>query len=238
ECRFIASNLDLGPDVQRLRTETRAEEWLQSYGASEAAGAIAYMEGHYLNFFGMQRAPDQPAFSYEELQVFDGFLPHLHRAVGLYTRLMRKNIGPSVERLALDRVKRGVIVCDASFRVVFRNTKANDILAKNVGLRLNDENMLVAHGNESARQFAIVLSSAIEAAGARGERGGQVVGGEHGAQRIPLVVAPLLGEAGPEGTTHGGLVTLHDGGCCPNIDNEWLRKLFGLTEAEAVVASE
>lgn len=238
ECRFIASNLDLGPDVQRLRTETRAEEWLQSYGASEAAGAIAYMEGHYLNFFGMQRAPDQPAFSYEELQVFDGFLPHLHRAVGLYTRLMRKNIGPSVERLALDRVKRGVIVCDASFRVVFRNTKANDILAKNVGLRLNDENMLVAHGNESARQFAIVLSSAIEASMARRDMDDQVFRLEHGPQRITLVVTPLLGKAGAEGMTHGALVTLHDWSCCPNIDNELLQKLFGLTEAEAAVASE
>tara|TARA_Y100001933_G_C19002807_1_gene565331 strand:+ start:2495 stop:3661 length:1167 start_codon:yes stop_codon:yes gene_type:complete len=238
ECRFVASNLDLGPDVKRLRRDTRAEEWLESYGASEAAGAVAYMEGHYLNFFGVQRSPEQPAFSYEELTVFDGFLPHLHRAVGLYTRLMQKRCGDAVERLVLERFNRGIIICDASFRVAFRNAKAEEILAGNGGLRINDEGTLTAQGNESARQFAILLSSAVEASIARRELEDQVFNLEQGEQRITLVVTPLLGRTNADSTARGALVTLHDWSWNPEVNEELLRSLFDLTDAEAAVASE
>ncbi|WP_372965075.1 helix-turn-helix transcriptional regulator [Marinobacter sp.] len=237
EWRFVASNLDLGLDGQRLRSKTQAKEWLQSYGATDAAGAVVYMEGHYLNFFGIQRSSDQPAFSYGELQVFDGFLPHLHRAVSLYTQLMQKRIGSSVERLALDRVNSGIIICDASFQVVFRNARADDFLAKDVGLRLNDDNMLVAYGNDSARQFSALLSSAVEASVTGRNLEGQVLSLEQGQERVTLVVMPLSEETDAGGMTQGALVTLHDWSCCPNIENEWIQKLFGLTEAEAAIAS-
>tara|TARA_Y100001001_G_scaffold155967_1_gene172282 strand:- start:844 stop:2001 length:1158 start_codon:yes stop_codon:yes gene_type:complete len=237
-CRFVASNIDLGPDVKRLRRDTRAGEWLESYGACEAAGAIAYMDGYYLNFFGMQRSPDQPEFSYEELKVFDGFLPHLHRAVGLYTRLMQRRCGPAVERLVLERVNRGIIVCDASFRVAFRNGKADDILKRNAGLRVNSDGMLVAHGNESARQFAVLLSAAVEASIARRELDDQVFSLEHGQQRITLVVTPLQGTAEAGSLAQGALVTLHDWSWSNEISADLLKSLFDLTDAEAVVAAE
>jgi len=238
KCRFVASNLDLGPDVQRLRDETRAEEWLESYGASEAAGAVAYMEGHYLNFFGIQRSADQPAFSYEELRVFDGFLPHLHRAVDLYTRLMQKRCEPAVERLVLERVNRGIIICDASFRVVFQNAKADEILGRNVGLWINDEGMLAANGSESARRFAILLSLAVEASIARQDLDDQVLSLAHGRQRITLVVSPLLSGAGSGSSAQGALVTLHDLSWSPEIKEDLLQNLFDLTDAEVAVASD
>ncbi|WP_370229683.1 helix-turn-helix transcriptional regulator [Marinobacter nauticus] len=238
KCRFVASNLDLGPDVQRLRDETRAEEWLESYGASEAAGAVAYMEGHYLNFFGIQRSADQPAFSYEELRVFDGFLPHLHRAVDLYTRLMQKRCEPAVERLVLERVNRGIIICDASFRVVFQNAKADEILGRNVGLWINDDGMLAANGSESARRFAILLSLAVEASIARQDLDDQVLSLAHGRQRITLVVSPLLSGAGSGSSAQGALVTLHDLSWSPEIKEDLLQNLFELTDAEVAVASD
>lgn len=238
ECRFVASNLDLGPDVQRLRHETRAEEWLESYGASEPAGAVAYMEGHYLNFFGIQRSADQPTFSYEELRVFDGFLPHLHRAVDLYTRLMQKRCEPAVERLVLERVNRGIIICDASFRVVFQNAKADEILGRNVGLWINDEGMLAANGSESARRFAILLSLAVEASIARQGLDDQVLSLAHGRQRITLVVSPMLSGAGSGSSAQGALVTLHDLSWSPEIKEDLLQNLFDLTDAEVAVASD
>lgn len=239
ECRFVASNLDLGPDVQRLRKETRAEEWLESYGASEAAGAVAYMDGHYLNFFGIQRSADQPAFNYEELRVFDGFLPHLHRAVGLYTRLMQKRCEPAVERLVLERVNRGIVICDASFQVVFRNAKADEILGRSIGLWVNDEGMLAAQGGERARRFAILLSSAVEASIAGNVLDDQVLSLARGRQRITLVVSPLLSSSGPDNSTaHGALVTLHDLSWNAEFREDLLQSLFELTDAEAAVASE
>src|SRR5690606_6581164 len=103
--RFVASNLDLGENGQKIREQTRAGEWLESYGADEAAGAIAFQSDNYLNFFGIQRAPTQPEFTPEQLAVFDLFLPHLNRAVGLYTKMSALSLDQSPERLALNNVQ-------------------------------------------------------------------------------------------------------------------------------------
>ncbi|HLV78458.1 MAG TPA: helix-turn-helix transcriptional regulator [Marinobacter sp.] len=237
--RFVASNLDLGPDTQQLRSETRAEEWLSSYGASEAAGAVVYMDGDYLTFFGIQRSPEQPAFTYQELRVFDGFLPHLWRAVSLYTRLMQKPSASAIERLILDRASRGVIICDAAFRVVFRNARADELLARKVGLRVGEDGLLVTYGAGSTRQFSIVLSTAVQASVANQELADQVFNLrnlEGDGQRITLVVSPLAGIKGGSGATHGALITLYDWSQQPAVRADLLQSLFELTGAETSVA--
>lgn len=236
EGRFVASNLDLGSDTQRLREDTRAEEWLESYGASEAAGAVTYMEGDYLTFFGIQRSPHQPAFTYEELLVFDGFLSHLRRAVAMYIRLTQQQAAPVVERLILDRASRGIIICDGAFRVVFRNPKADEILARKAGLRVGDDGLLIAYGAESSRQFSILLSAAVQASVAKEKIDDQVFNLQCGPHRITLVVAPLAGLENSESMTHGALITLYDWNRAPSIKADLLQNLFELTEAETTVA--
>lgn len=237
DLRFIASNLDLGPDARKIRQETRAGEWLESYGASEAAGAIAYMDGCYLNFFGMQRNGDQPAFSREELRIFDGFLPHINRAVGLYTRLGRQSFEPIAERLALDRVNRGMLVCDATFRVVFRNTMADRILKQDGGIRLSSEGTLAIYGSESTGQFSLLVSSAVAASIDQRDEEDRVLQIKHGLQRLTLVITPLLSDGG-EGSLQGkgALITIHDWSDQPPINPELFQGVFGLTEAECRIA--
>jgi DNA-binding CsgD family transcriptional regulator len=151
---------------------------------------------------------------------------------------MQKRCEPAVERLVLERVNRGIIICDASFRVVFQNAKADEILGRNVGLWINDEGMLAANGSESARRFAILLSLAVEASIARQDLDDQVLSLAHGRQRITLVVSPLLSGAGSGSSAQGALVTLHDLSWSPEIKEDLLQNLFELTDAEVAVASD
>lgn len=236
ELRFVASNLDLGPDTERLREETRAGEWLASYGASEAAGAIAYLDGTYLNFFGMQRSAEQPPFTREELSVFDQFLPHISRAVGLYTRLSHQNFQPVAERLALERVNRGILVCDAAFRVVFSNATADAIIGRGAGLRLAGDRTLIAQGTGRAREFSVLLTGAV--GDSINERDGpdRLFQLQHGGHRITVVITPLLGDGAGSGQGKGALITLYDWSAQPEVNPELVRMTFGLTGAESQVA--
>ena len=236
ELRFIASNLDLGPDSDRLREETRAGEWLESYGATEAAGAIAYHDGSYLNFFGIQRNQQQPEFTRHELRVFDQFLPHINRAVDLYTRLSHQSSKPVAERLALERVNRGILVCDAAFRVVFSNAMADDILARDAGLRLDAERTLIARGAGRLKQFAILLAGAVEDSISDRDGPDRILQLHHGKQRLTVAITPLLGDGGDGSSGKGALITLHDWNIQPEFNPELFRDAFNLTEAESQVA--
>ncbi|MGM0767826.1 MAG: helix-turn-helix transcriptional regulator [Pseudomonadota bacterium] len=237
ELRFVASNLDFGPDIARIREETRAGEWLASYGADEAAGAIAYIDESYLNFFGMQRGPHQAKFTREELRVFDGFLPHISRAVDLYTRLSRRSIEPLAERLALNRVNRGILVCDSTFRVVFRNAMADNILGRRVGIRLNDNGTLSAYGNNAATRFTVLLSRAVAASVRCQAIDDRILQIQNGAHRLTIVITPLIGGHRGMGDQRGALITLYDWSIEPDINRDLLREMYALTEAETEVAT-
>jgi DNA-binding CsgD family transcriptional regulator/PAS domain-containing protein len=233
---FVASNLDLGRDGDRLRKETRAGEWLASYGASEAAGAVAYLDGSYLNFFGIQRNEQQPAFTRAELRVFDQFLPHINRAVGLYTRLSHQYFQPAAERLALEKVNRGILVCDAAFRIVFSNAIAESILARGVGLSLDGNCTLIARGTGRARQLSFLLAKAVEDSISQRDGPDRVLQIQYGEHRLTLVITPLLRDGGDGSGGTGALMTLHDWNARPEVNPVLLRDIFDLTEAESRVA--
>lgn len=236
QLRFVASNLDLGPDRERIRKETRAEEWLQSYGADEAVGAIAFLDGNYLNFFGMQRSAVQPAFTREELNLFNRFLPHVNRSIDLYTRLLRGGVQPTAEQLALNHVNRGLLVCDTTYRVVFKNALADEILEKSVGFKLNESGVVSYQDPAGGNQFSYLLTLAVNAS----LEGRDIEDGVFHVRRrninLTVVISALQG-ADDNATERGGvLISIYDWNHQPALNTQLVKTLFGLTEAELRVA--
>lgn len=238
---FVASNLDLGPSAAEIRVETRAGEWLESYGAHEAAGAIALQSENYLNFFAIQRSIDQTAFTREQLAVFDLFLPHINRAVGLYTKMSSLNLGHTPERLALNNVQRGILVCDASFKVVFKNSTADDVIAANPGISLSEREILSFQGKDFTTRFIISLSMGMRASIDRSDLGETVLCYRQGKQNLTVVISPLSAahDNNSEERPHRGgvMISLYDWSVRPNVNTETLQHFFELTEAEARVSA-
>lgn len=236
--RFVASNLDLGPEVETLRTETRAGEWLDSFGVTEAAGAIAFSDGQHVTFFGLQRNAAQPAFTRSELSVFDHFLVHLSRAVGLHIQLQETRGQASPERLALNHINRGILICDTSFRVVFRNDAAGALLKQDCGMRIGSDGMLNLQNDEAARRLSAKLSSAITASLRQEEQDDQIIQLNHQCHQLVLVISPLSGAA-PEGQQMAGaMIRIHNRDTQQVINPYLLRAMFGLTDAETEVATQ
>ncbi|WP_297792666.1 helix-turn-helix transcriptional regulator [uncultured Marinobacter sp.] len=237
QLRFVASNLDLGPDIKRIRKETRVEEWLESYGADEAAGAIAFLDGHYMNFFGMQRSAAQPAFTREELSLFNRFLPHVIRSVDLYTRMLRGGVQPTAEQLALNHVDRGLLVVDTTYRVVFKNALADEILEKSVGFKLNEKSGVVSYQDPAgANQFSCFLTRAVNAS----LEGRDIEDGVFHVRRrninLTVVISALQGADDSVAERGGVLISIYDWNHQPALNTQLVKTLFGLTEAELRVA--
>lgn len=236
--RFVASNLDLGENMEQIRKETRAGEWLESWGAHEAIGSIAFQSDNYLNFFGMQRSRHQPEFTREELAIFDLFLPHLNRAVGLYTKMTASNLAAIHERQALNAVQRGILICDATFKVAFNNDTANQVINNNGDLQLSDEGLLTFREKQFNRQFIIHLATAVRGSMTQTETEEAVLCYRKGKQNITLVISPLAATEQEHGVQRGGaMVSLYDWTMRPSVNPETLRHFFQLSAAEARVSA-
>lgn len=236
ELRFVASNLDLGDDMPEIREKTRAGEWLESFGAHEAAGAIALNTDNYLNFFSIQRARHQPEFTREQLAVFDLFLPHLNRAVSLYTRMSSLASVKTPASVALDTLQWGILIYDASFRVVFRNGAADAVIAANSDLNLSEDGLLSFRDKAFSEQFVKGISSAVHASTEDSDWTDTILYYRKGSQAMTLTIAPLNTLTGSENERGGAVLTLHDWSSRAFIEPEILKHNFGLTEAEARVS--
>ncbi len=240
ELRFVASNLDI-ENVDDVRVRTRIGEFMASFGAYDAAGAVAYRDESYLNFFGVQRTAAQSPFGRQELAVFDRLLPHLHRAVRLYAEmssLTKKAF--ALERVALEKLQWGILICDANFRVVFKSAIAEQLLEKQSGISISDQALLL-FGNEGFSQNMMAcLSDAIRASIEQREMADTVLRYESGANNMTITISPLSTDQNGDSVNrpHGGaMIGLHDWSLRREIDPSVLRRHFDLTNAEARVSA-
>ncbi|MEQ9544532.1 MAG: LuxR C-terminal-related transcriptional regulator [Marinobacter sp.] len=240
EMRFVASNLDI-ENVDEVRVRTRVGEFMASFGANDAAGAVAFRNDNYLNFFSIQRSIDQPQFSREQLAVFDRLLPHLNRGVSLYTEmtsLAAKAYAP--ERLVLDNLQQGILICDANFRVVFKNAMAERLLAEHPDISVSDQALLL-FGNEGFSQNMLAcLSSAIRASIEQRQLADTVLRYQSGAHNMTITVSPLAATQGGDLADRplgGAMIGIYDWSQRPEVDPTVLQQHFGLTVTEARVAA-
>jgi DNA-binding CsgD family transcriptional regulator len=232
--RFVASNLDI-ENIEQVRIDTRVGEWMASIGAFDAAGVVAYQSDHYVNFFAVQRSVEQGGFSREELAVFDLFLPHLNRAVALYTEMSALRTD-YVEVGALEACagSRGILVCDASCKVVFCSAAAKSLLGSDTGIRLEHDGVLSFSDDSFSRQFAINLSHVMRASVVREESEDILMRYRHGNCRLTWALTPLLAGGGAP-HRGGAVISLYDWSRRPVLLEQRARQLFGLTAAEARV---
>lgn len=236
---FVASNLDLGENGREIRKQIRADEWLASFGACEAAGAVTYQSDNYLNFFAIQRAADQPDFTREQLAIFDLFLPHLNRAVGLYTQMSALSQKQTPEKLALEQIQRGILICDAGYKIVFRNSTADEIIASNTALTFGDEGFLIFQDKDFANRFMLAISKAMKASIQHMDVTETILRYQQGSQHLTMIISPLATASNENGSDNCGgvMICLYDWSVRPQVNADTLRHFFGLTEVEAVTSA-
>lgn len=172
-------------------------------------------------------------------------VPHFSRALGIMFRLRDAELKVAATRAALDRLAGGVILIGERRQVVFANRAARSILADRDGLRLvpglaSDEH-IAATGDATEAEIASALGVALTpetldvphfSTAIRVSRAG----------RGPLA---LNVSALPDGNAFGAgpdvaraIIFLTDTARPVPVDSVALKRLYGLTEAEARVVKQ
>ncbi|RJG07571.1 hypothetical protein D3870_17635 [Noviherbaspirillum cavernae] len=230
---FYASNLDIAHPEQVPHSRFY-REWLSPQGVEYAAGAIVLREGAWFTQMIVQRSPVQPGFSRDDLDTLDRLMPHMQRAIQMRARFTELQFGQDFLAGGLDLLAMPALFFDEHSRAAHMNSRARTLLADSKLLKL-EQGHLVASDVDASRKLNFEIGNAIQASrGSTTTLNEVVLLPRPGRLPLMLMVAPVRIAAGQ---THGAaLVFVFDPDYAPSLTPDRVRKLFGLTDAEARLA--
>lgn len=226
------------PDHQAMRTEY-FNDFLRPLALLHAIGMVPLKTGSVASLLSLMRRIGAPSFADADFALLGRFMPHLQRAITIRHRLEAVDLGRSAASEALDRMTIGVVILDGDGRAIFFNKQSETVLAQRDGLLLNRHGLACDRPGEGNVLRCLVAQACGTGAGRELLPGGTL----HVTRRPPrrplsVLVSPLrvrsfaLASPSPAAVVFIGDPERKVEGIGPE-----LRRLYGLTRAEAAVAS-
>ena len=235
------------PDSTFRRSEFY-QDFARGIGLFHLLGAVTPLGRAGGMFIGFHRPENAPPFGTAEREALDALLPHLRRALRLRYRLQQAAPSPAerAAAAALHALPLAALVSDAEGQVLTANPAAEALLQSGRGLALRREAPPPARPRLTAGWKAedIALARLIQSVALGCVQGASLALSPppgSGAGPLVLLATPLPARldagapAAPRRARHV-LLLLRDLGRPAPPDPALLAHLFGLTEAEALVA--
>jgi DNA-binding CsgD family transcriptional regulator len=233
---------NLVPRKDYSATPVFNEWWRPSGRGLAAAGVNLLVEEQFSALVYFANRPGMDVLTDQQLRTFNMVLPHLTRALRINRRLWEMELKHVAATERLEAFSQGVLLADASGRVVRANASAKAMLDDGSGIIFDKGRLAVASGSELLQKMIVscALTSPV-----RGSPGGELkIPREPPRSPLDVTVAPLrskirLTEVPWIGVgTPVAIVTVSD----PDIDRRRretnLRRRFNLTAAESRLAVE
>ncbi|MDE2422035.1 MAG: helix-turn-helix transcriptional regulator [Gammaproteobacteria bacterium] len=229
---FYASNLDV-PDKDKFAETRFYNEWVVPQGMAYATGAIVLQEGAWVTELYLQRGPQHQPFNRDEIDQYNLLIPHLQRAMQMRQRFADLQIGQSFLASSLDVLAMPTFLFNEMGQMAHCNQSAVHLLKESYNLKLNNHYLQTNH-DATTRKLSVELSKAVRAS--RGDESdlNSVILLPR-AQQLPLMlmITPLQLKGPVQGAA---LLFAFDPETTPTITRSLIRRLFGLSEAEAVLS--
>jgi DNA-binding CsgD family transcriptional regulator len=226
-------------------TEMARSEFYQDYLLPREMGYVGaemlVSDPRCVAGIAIQRSRRQGPFEPAELDLLDRLAPHLTRALRLQTRFAALEAQRWADQTLRDRLPFAVILVDERGRIVSQNRAATELLAAAAGLTAR-HGCLRAHPVDQAALDQLIRDAATTANG-QGAHGGGAAALRRPSMRRPLgvLVMPIPRRGGAVTLDLGApvpaaLVIVTDPEAVPQAPAGALRRLYGLTPAEARLA--
>jgi len=213
-----------------------AYDWYARHGLRYFVGSPLFETCRYHFMWSFQRTPSQGHVQAEEVELFRLLKPHVERALRITDQLSSLQRDARSSSAVLEGLPNAVFTLDRHGNVLTVNAAGAALLAGPDGLQMRDGKLLTWMTSEQCR-----LERAIADAAASPPVAGQVfvrLSRGHNDTALAAFVAPL-NIADEELLTLNAkvLVIIHDTDARGCAKTEMLTSLYGLTDAEARLAS-
>ena len=213
-------------------------EFLKPFDVCELAGVLAWKADRQIEVLSIFRGPKEQPFDEVHFAAIKFLSPHLQTALGMRRRLLNLEVRVTDLESALDHLETALVIFDSSAKPIFANRAACELSGRKGGIQITPTHVRAEDSLENARLQAIIARAI-----AAGTRGGEEYGGAmlvSRADRRPLQIL-----AGPFNKCHnpraprGAVAALFisDPDRAPGFRAEVLRELYGMTRAEARLAT-
>ena len=151
---------ELIPTTAMLRTEWA--DYLRAIRLQHVIGAQYPLSGGRIGLLGIHRSPEEGPFCETDRQRLQRILPHLQRAMQIRDRLQAAEHAAEFAQNTLCGMSIGLVVIDASRRVLFTNAVGERILREKDGLRIIGDHLAPQAPTDDAR-FLHAIRQAIPA---------------------------------------------------------------------------
>jgi DNA-binding CsgD family transcriptional regulator len=218
------------------------EVWQRANCSLATAASNLVAEENFSALIGISNTPGQDFLSQEQLRLFKIITRHVGRSVRVSRELWKLDLTNLVADEQFEVLPDGAMLVDAFCRVVLANAAATQMLDAGDGMTIHNGRVTIPNAQDALQR--LVASCARAAPDLDGPGGELDVARNLPLSPIKMTVAPLRSRielpdipwtnVGPP----AAIVTIAD----PDLDRqrrtEKLRRLFGLTNAEAALAVE
>jgi DNA-binding CsgD family transcriptional regulator len=220
-------------DRQLVRSEFY-NEFLRPQGFFHIVGGVPLENDDRVAVVRVIRPRIAQAFGRREAALIHRLMPHLSRVLRLQQRLTVAAARRDEAAEVLDWFPTGVLLLDASGRVVAANRVAEEILASGDGLRAGGEGLRAALPVESAVLHRLIAEIGQGTVAIDPSGGVLNLTRPSGARPLNLLVAPLRGKLlSQEAPRAAVVVFVTDPERLPSTPVDRVQRWLGLTRAEA-----
>ena len=230
-----ASTTDRLMSSQQFRSEF-IHDFYYPLGLRETLAANLISSDGRFGLLGMHRGKDRAPFSDTEIAALEQIVPHLNRALQLRRSFMRTEARAAGSQDILDRGTVGVALMETAKSAVFVNRALRAIAGRGDGMTLDRLGKPVPVNSDARRRLDILIADAIS-------------GGPGGIVSIPrlddgrpyaVLVSAAPSSIGNQVWDRRGqavaIVLVHDLDAAAARPSWVLRQIFGLSDAETLVA--
>jgi DNA-binding CsgD family transcriptional regulator/PAS domain-containing protein len=213
------------------------QDFLRPQGFFHLAGGVALRTHEELAVLRVVRPRTARPFDADDLALIDAILPHVGRALTVQRRLLTAEARCDDQRFALDNLPGGVLLLDASRRLLAANVAAETLLAARDGIVLERGTIRTLDATDNAHLGLLVAAAATPTSATAHTRPHALpIRRRTGERTLVLLVAPLRGTLLRGAAAHATVVVfVNDLAACPAGDPTALEEHLGLSPAEARV---
>ena len=215
-----------------LSPPTRA--WVEQAGLGDSAGMLITRHNDTNLVFIANRHREHGPYTDSELLQMNLLAPHLANAVTLHIKLYQSHSHHQNLALALDQVKKPLIVFNAMASIVQANNTSHALLEQSDCLFINDHRQLCSSNPRITRKLRDAISTCIVHSHL-GRLDTRILFINEPQGRIAVCLTPLVAET----PAHNGVLAelfSYQGQLDMNLEK--LQSLFQCTPAEAAVAND
>ncbi|MBN7770994.1 helix-turn-helix transcriptional regulator [Marinobacter daepoensis] len=128
------------PDIDILEVVNEdTREWVEAAGLGDSAGMLVSQGPTSKVVFLANRHRDEGQYTPTELMQMNMLAPHIENAVGLFNKIYQSRTQHETLSMALDHIRKPMIVIDEMARVVRCNASAEKILASHPRLFVTEQ---------------------------------------------------------------------------------------------------